>query len=313
MTLVKQHTLGPYLAQAQTNEDGRILISPLQITKGYTVYIINTYGCQKGNPRYIPTNTSLINYLDKFYEDNDKTNYHVIPIGDMNIDPNKDYRTPVNILQYFQDKFRAFSVVDYFHKLVQDTSNHRIQNPITYKDKNKGESCIDHICLPQALLTATTDDSDPFAPRILNRKDNLSPHRIVSQRAILPLQDAGAILNPEPLPPIYKKLASIPLMPGPDPTQTDPENKALFQPDDTMIRASKLDAKVVLIQKAHDIQKTDTMLQLLEQEAHQNITSLTQKLLLHYSTTADLPPRTKDNQLLISKAYAAAEDGIAKT
>lgn len=137
MTLIKQNTFGLYLAQTHTNADGRILISPLQITEGYTVYIINTYSCQKSNPNYIPINTSLINYLNKFYEDKEKTNFHVIPIRDINIDPTKDYHTPVNLLQYFQN--------------------------------------------------------------------NLSPHRLVSQRAIIQLQDVASILNTDPLPPLYKK------------------------------------------------------------------------------------------------------------
>lgn len=73
-------------------------------------------------------------------------------------------------------------------------------------------------------------------------------------------------------------------MPGLDPTQKDLDKEDWFQPDNMMIRPSKLDAKVALIQKAQDIQKTDNILQLLKQKVQQNISSLKQKLISHYST-----------------------------
>ena len=265
ITILKTSTLGPYIAHSSSSTDGRILITPLTLTHSFTLFIINTYGCQQSHPDVIQINTNIINYLSTFVDTHGYTNCHYIPVGDINIDPDKHGRTPANLHHFFLNTLQTLSTFRHLQYLRISANGSLPELPPTYVDENGGSSCLDHVCVPFALIPDDIKDNSEFQPEKLKKVYNASPHHPVLQRLIVPFLDFAHIPDTDVPPPIFRTLSSIPLMSGPDPT--DPENpKGWFQPDDTIIPPSKLDAKQALITKAHSVQTSDPELQRLQRE-----------------------------------------------
>lgn len=291
LTIIKELTLGPYLAESFASPDGRILITPLTLTHTFTIYILNTYGCQQSELDYITINSNLINFLGDFVDNQGGPKCHYIPIGDINIDPQKHGHRPANLHSYFLTHLKTYSTFCQLQQLNKRTDGTLPPLPDTFVDTKKGSSCLDHCCLPYSLLPDDLQENEDSQPQILPKEYNSSPHHPILQRVTVPFLDFDEIQNTDVPHPLYKILSSIPLRSGPDPT--DPEDKTgWFQPNDTIIPPSKLDSKQAPITKAHSLQITDTELKRLETETRQLITQITQKVKDHYRETSDLMPRT---------------------
>lgn len=314
LTIISPYKLGPYVGQAQSSLNGRVLVTPLEVTPDYTILIANIYGCQRSNKDHIKVNTEIMHYLDTLHDDWKNRTYHIIPMGDLNTDPIRDQNRTDNLLNYLIRKFEVYSSIHHIYTRRTEDEDHCSPIPPTYEDTNNGKSCIDHICLPLRLLPPSTKSQNKYFPRILRKlKWNKSYHHPVLQLLTIPLYQFKAHANTDLPPPIYSALTNIPLKPGPDPDSLDDNNTDWFQPDESLIPASKLASKCLLLEKAHTLQKTSPRLQQLLQHTKSAMDQIEEIIRQHTSTSSTLIPRTIQLQNLLTDALNHIENGIDTT
>jgi exonuclease III len=240
ITQFNLHSLSPlYTNTFSPIDEGRIQTHIFTIRPDTHLAVLNIYAYQQSHQTYHTSSSTILTKLSTHFTKPKSLypNFHILALGDLNVDPTSLNPTPNNVLKFLTtDLINLTSAIPYLSTTLPLPKTHASGSHIDH-------CLISHDLLPtlssaevNTSFTSGTAPSDHSPCHITINIDVIK-----EKLPFTPLHDV----------PNYKCLSSIPitLTKGACPSRLDKENRPWFNPDRTLLNTNEYNSAITTISK----------------------------------------------------------------